>query len=181
MGSLVAAAAPAVAGILAIRVLWGRRLRHRAALLAGCWGLVALSAGLWIARDGVEFGLVFAAATVALTGLAVAAAGLKFSGSRGASRPREGPGWPSSAQVGTQAARLLAVTAGGAVAGIFGVLGSSILFLSADQDRLAVTFIGLPLVWGVAAYALCHARRPVLPAAVLAVLAAGGAGVMHLY
>ena len=177
----IAAAATAGAGILGIRVLWRRRIRYRGVLLAGCWGLVALSAGLWIAVEGIEFGIVFAAATVALCGLTVAAAGLESATGRRAPRPRKRPALPSSSQIGRQAAKLLAVVVGGAVAGVLGMLGLSIVLLSADQDRLALTFIGLPLAWGVAAYALCHARRLVLPAVVLVVLAGSGAGAMLLF
>lgn len=181
MVSLIAATAAAVAGVLGIRVLWRRRMPYCGVLLAGCWGLVALSAGQWIAVEGIEFGIVFAAGTVALCGLTIAAAGLESATGRRESRPRNRPALPSSAQIGRQAAKLLAVIVGGAVAGVLGMLGLSIVLLSADQDRLALTFIGLPLVWGVAAYALCHARKPVLPATVLALLAGGGAGAMLLF
>ena len=95
-------------------------------------------------------------------------------------RQRGGAALPSPAQIAKQVARLLAVIVGGAGAGVLGTLGLSIVLLSAHQDRLAFALISFPLVWGVAAYALCHARKPVLPSAVLVASAAGGAGVLFL-
>lgn len=166
------AALSGIAGVASLFAAWRERWPRRIAVSAG-WGLLVLSCVLWVRAAGAEFGLVYAPLGIALCGwLAV---GLTAEPRRGA--PERAPAYAALGRPDRRslARHVLLFVYVVPLAGLASILASVTLAHRLPWEpanALVAGILMMPLLWGLAAYWIVAASRPLRPALALAACAA---------
>ncbi|MFC7335069.1 hypothetical protein [Rhodocista pekingensis] len=177
MPMALAAVAAAGAGVGLLYLCWRRRPARAGWLVAAGWLLLAVSLLPWVRAAGAEFGTAYA--LLALTGAGwagvLAAAELRrprrqAAVAGGAEAAETGPGRGVRRHL---LLFVLAVPAAAAAAAV-ATVGLSRLLPWTVVDRMALSALLMPVVWGCAAYWVTADPRPLRP--VLGMVAAALVG-----
>ena len=164
-------------GLLGLRRSW--RHANRQSWRFGGWLLLLISTGAWIRGLGPEFGITLSLTTLTLLALVLVIANQDRRPP--VRRPARAAAGPSLAEtsLGHKAATFL-------VAGVLAGVSTCMLTVAltpflptSTANQMATAAMAFPVLWGVAAFAVCLVRRPGLSAISLSLTAVAAA--LYLY
>ncbi|WP_022697463.1 hypothetical protein [Euryhalocaulis caribicus] len=177
-----AAVLSAIAGVFCLHFAWKRRPKPGRTLpvIAG-WALIAASLPLWIAASGPEYGTAYALLTMGFLAWIAVLPRAKFSRARVERKP-SGPVHATRGRMNRLVRHgllFLISTPVAAVSSALFTIAALKLLPGSAANRMAFSFLLIPVVWGIAAYWTIADTKLVRPAA--AIIAAGAAGAALIY